>query len=198
MSTHNGRNPIADAVRRATHTKTDKPPSAGQQIMATVGIAGEQDLRLDTHGSGNRKDWGGHIAVSTDNLLIYLHDQIAARLYANAWVDAWYNASRLPKTVHTGPADHGPVLMVRAHGSDSVDHVFDVVHNVALIRIGGLTWRIHDQVAWASTERKWREASVLAPMVLPVSRYQSSKPGPAGDHDQPPAWAEIRGPRPTL
>src|SRR6478752_4411337 len=82
MNAYSGRNPIAEAVRRATHTKTEKPPSAGQQILATVDIAGEQDLRLDTHGSGNRKDWGGHIAVSTDNLLIYLHDQIAARLYA--------------------------------------------------------------------------------------------------------------------
>jgi hypothetical protein len=198
MSARSARNPIADAVRRATQTKTEKPPSAGQQILATVDVAGEQDLRLDTHGSGNRKDWGGHIAVSTDNLLIYLHDQLAARQYAEAWIDAWYNVSRLPKSVETGPAAHGPVMMVRAHGSDSVDHVFSSAQNLAIIRIGGLTWRIHDQVAWASTECKWREVSALAPLVLPVSRYQSAKPRPTKDYEQRPAWAEIRGARPTL
>lgn len=198
MSVHHGRDPIAAAVRRATQTRAEKPPSAGQQIMATVDIAGEQDLRVDTHGSGNRKDWGGHIAVSTDNLLIYLHDQLAARQYAEAWIDAWYNASRLPKTVATGPSDHGPVMMVRAHGTDTVDHVFDATHNLAIIRIGGLTWRIHDQAAWATTERKWREVSALAPLVLPVNRYQAAKTRATKDYEQRPAWAEIRGPRPTL
>ena len=55
MSVHNGRDPIAAAVRRATQTRTNTPPSAGQQILATVDIAGEQDLRVDTHGSGNRR-----------------------------------------------------------------------------------------------------------------------------------------------
>lgn len=198
MSAGNARNPIAEAVRRATRIKADKPPSVGQQIMATVDIAGEQELTLDTHGSGNRKDWGGHIAVTTDNLLIYLHDQLAARQYAQAWIDAWYNVSRLPKTVATGAASHGPVMMVRAHGTDSVDHVFDAARNLAIIRIGDLTWRIHDQTAWATTERKWREVAALAPLVLPVSRYQSAKPRPTKDYEQRPAWAEIRGPRPTL
>jgi len=198
MSVHQRRDPLAAAVRRATQTRAEKPPSAGQQILATVDIAGEQDLRVDTHGSGNRKDWGGHIAVSTDNLLIYLHDQLAARQYAEAWIDSWYNASRLPKTVTTGPTDHGPVMMVRAHGTDTVDHVFDATQNLAIIRIGGLTWRIHDQAAWATTERKWREVSALAPLVLPVNRYQAAKRRPTRDYEQRPAWAEIRGPRPTL
>ena len=198
MGAYAGRNPIAEAVRRANRSKTELPPSAGQQILATVDIAGEQDLRVDTHGSGNRKDWGGHIAVSTDNLLIYLHDQLAARQYAEAWIDAWYNASRLPKTVATGPSEHGPVMMVRAHGTDTVDHVFDAARNLAIIRIGGLTWRIHDQAAWATTERKWREVSALAPLILPVNRYQAAKPRSAQHYEQRPAWAEIRGPRPTL
>ncbi len=196
MSVHHGRDPIAAAVRRATQTRAEKPPSAGQQIMATVDIAGEQDLRVDTHGSGNRKDWGGHIAVSTDNLLIYLHDQLAARQYAEAWIDAWYNASRLPKTVTTGPSDHGPVMMVRAHGTDTVDHVFDATHHLAIIRIGGLTWRIHDQAAWASTEQKWREVSALAPLVLPVTRYKTPKA--TVDESPRPVWAEHPGRRPTL
>ncbi len=97
MTAYSGRNPIADAVRRATHTTTEKPPSAGQHIQAVVSIAGEQELRLDTHGSGNRRDWGGHIAISSDNLLIYLHDQVAARMYAAAWIDAWYIVSELPR-----------------------------------------------------------------------------------------------------
>ena len=196
MSVHNGRDPIAAAVRRATQTRTNTPPSAGQQILATVDIAGEQVLRLDTHGSGNRKDWGGHIAVSTDNLLIYLHDQIAARLYAEAWIDAWYNASRLPKAVATGPSNHGPVMMVRAHGTDSVDHVFDAANKVAIIRIGGLTWRIHDQTAWAGTERTWREVSALASLVLPITRYKPPK-STTTDTERT-GWPEPRGPRPTL
>src|SRR6476469_9616951 len=106
MGAYAGRNPIAEAVRRANRSKTELPPSAGQQILATVSIAGEQELAVDTHGSGNRRDWGGHIAVATDNLLIYLHDQLAARQYAEAWIDAWYNASRLPKTVRPGQQDH--------------------------------------------------------------------------------------------
>jgi len=195
MNTRNPRNPIAEAVRRANRTNADKPPSVGQQITATISIAGEQQLTLDTHGSDNRRDWGGHIAVATDNLLIYLHDQLAARQYAEAWIDAWYNVSRLPKFVATGPASHGPVMMVRAHGTDTVDHVFDAANNVAIIRIGGLTWRIHDQSAWASTERKWREVSALAPLVLPVTRYKTPK---AADETQQPAWAELPGRRPTL
>jgi hypothetical protein len=162
-----------------------------------VSIAGEQELRVDTHGSGNRRDWGGHIALSSDNLLIYLHDQIAARMYAGAWIDAWYIVSKLPETVETGPSTHGPVTMVRAHGSDAVDHVHDVARSVALIKIGALTWRIHDQAAWASTEQKRREVSALAPMVLPVRRYESSRRPPKTDYERP-AWTEIRGPAPSL
>ena len=68
-------------------------------------------------------------------------------MYAAAWIDAWYIASKLPETVETGPSTKGPVTMVRAHGSDSVDQLHDVARNIALIRIGGLTWRIHDQAA---------------------------------------------------
>ena len=197
MSAHNSRNPMADAVRRNIHTAVEKPPSAGQHIQAMVSIAGEQHLNLDTHGSSNRRDRGGHIALSSDNLLIYLHDQVAARMYAGAWIDAWYIASKLPETVDTGPTAHGPVTMVRAHGSDAVDHVHDVARNVALIKIGGLTWRIHDQAAWASTEQKWREVSALAPMVLPIRRYEPSRKLPKTDYERP-AWTEIRGPAPSL
>ena len=196
MSHHSGRNPMTEAVRRAVHTTAEMPPSAGQHIQAMVSIAGEQELRLDTHGSGNRRDWGGHIALSSDNLLIYLHDQTAARMYAAAWIDAWYIASKLPETVETAPPARGPVTMVRAHGSDSVDQVHDVARNVALIKIGGLTWRIHDQAAWASTEQKWREVSALAPLVLPVTRYKT--PPKAADESRQPAWAELPGRRPTL
>ncbi len=197
MSTYHSRNLLADATRRAVHTTLQKAPSAGQHIQAMVSIAGEQDLQLDTHGSGHRRDWGGHIALSSDNLLIYLHDQVAARMYARAWVDAWYIASKLPETVDTGPSTHGAVTMVRAHGSDAVDHVHDVARNVALIKIGSLTWRIHDQTAWASTEQKWREVSALAPMVLTVRRYEPTRKPPPADY-QHPAWTEIRRPAPSL
>ncbi len=87
--------------------------------------------------------------------------------------------------------------MVRAHGSDAVDHVHDVARNVALIKIGSLTWRIHDQAAWAGTEQKWREVSALAPMVLPTHRYEPTRKPPTAEYERP-AWTEIRGPAPTL
>jgi|GEM_PF-5391216 len=65
-------------------------------------LAGEQDLRIDTHGSS--ADRGGHIAVAGDSLLVYLHDRKAVKVYAEAWIDAWYIAS--PSTF---PRTRGPI-----------------------------------------------------------------------------------------
>ena len=72
----------------------DIEPRISQLISATIHLSGEQDLRVDTYGS--RAQRGGHIAVASDSLLIYLHDRKSAKVYADAWIDAWYIASHLP------------------------------------------------------------------------------------------------------
>ena len=65
-------------------------PRISQLITATIHLTGDQELRIDTHGS--HPDRGGHIGVASDSVLIYLHDQKSAGAYARAWIDAWYVA----------------------------------------------------------------------------------------------------------
>ncbi|HEY5116228.1 MAG TPA: hypothetical protein VIJ00_11950 [Nakamurella sp.] len=175
---------------RAVH---DTEPRINQLISATIHLAGEQDLRVDTYGS--RAHRGGNIAVASDSLLIYLHDRKSAKLYADAWIDAWYIASHLPKQIATHPReDTGPVMMARANGSDDVQHVHDTARNVALIRIGRLTWLLHDRTAWATTTATWRQVAKIAPLVLalrntdplgPRDRHQPRQPRPAALETQP-------------
>lgn len=171
----------------------DTEPRISQLISATIHLAGEQDLRIDTYGS--RAQRGGHIAVASDSLLIYVHDRRSAKVYADAWIDAWYIASHLPKQVPTDPrGDTGPVMMARAYGSDDVQHVHDTARNVALIRIGRLTWLLHDQAAWATATATWRQVANIAPLVLalrntdplgPRDRHQPHQPRPAAPEAQP-------------
>ena len=146
------------------HVADDAEPRINQLISATINLAGEQDLRVDTHGS--RTERGSHISIASDNLLIYLHDHYSAKLYADAWIDAWYIASKLRKNVETNPGSDGPVMMVRAYGTETVQHVHDVIDHVALIRIGRLCWRLHDQAAWESSVAAWRQVAEFAPLVL--------------------------------
>jgi len=156
-------------IKMGNRVAQDSEPRISQLISATIHLAGQQDLRIDTHGSST--DRGGHIAVASDSLLIYLHDQRSAKVYADAWIDAWYIASRLPKHVPTDPrADTGPVMMVRAYGSDDVQHVHDTASGVAVIRIGRLTWLLHDQAAWATATATWRQVADIAPLVLAAPR----------------------------
>ena len=140
-------------------------PRISQLITATIHLTGSQELRIDTHGS--HQDRGGHISVASDSLLIYLHDQKSAGAYARAWIDAWYIASHLPEQVEIdGRQDSGPVMMVRAYGTENVEHVHDPARGVAMVRIGRLTWLLHDRAAWASTTDTWREVAELTPVVL--------------------------------
>jgi len=81
-------------IRMGNRVVPDIEPRISQLISATIHLAGEQDLRVDTYGS--RAQRGGHIAVASDSLLIYLHDRKSAKVYADAWIDAWYIASHLP------------------------------------------------------------------------------------------------------
>jgi len=165
-------------------------PRVNQLISATIHVAGEQDLRIDTHGS--HADRGGHIAVASDNLLIYLHDQRSAKVYADAWIDAWYIASHLPKKVATEPrAETGPVMMVRAYGSETVRHVHDTARDIAVIRIGRLAWMLHDQAAWTSAAATWRNVAAIAPVVLAshntdrLPHREGHRPSPAEPTIQP-------------
>ena len=180
-------------IRMGNRVVQDTEPRISQLIGATIHLAGEQDLRIDTYGS--RAQRGGHIAVASDSLLIYLHDRKSAKLYADAWIDAWYIASHLPKQVPTDPrGDTGPVMMARAYGSDDVQHVHDTARNVALIRIGRLTWLLHDQAAWATATATWRQVANIAPLVLalrntdplgPRDRHPPHRPRPLAPEAQP-------------
>ena len=180
-------------IRMGNRVVQDIEPRISQLISATIHLAGEQDLRVDTYGS--RAQRGGHIAVASDSLLIYLHDRKSAKVYADAWIDAWYIASHLPKQVPTGPrGDTGPVMMARADGSDDVQHVHDTARNVALIRIGRLTWLLHDQAAWATATATWRQVADIAPLVLalrntdplgPRHPHPPHRPRPAAPQTQP-------------
>ena len=143
----------------------DPPIRIGQLINATIDLAGPQELRVDTYGSHN--DRGGHISIASDSTLIYLHGRKAAQVYADAWIDAWYVASRLPLRVDVDPRpDTGPVMMIRAYGSEQVEHVHDTARGVAVIRVGRLTWQLHDQEAWWTSAPSWRQVAALAPLVI--------------------------------
>ncbi|HEY5150915.1 MAG TPA: hypothetical protein VIJ23_14070 [Mycobacterium sp.] len=180
-------------IRMGNRVVQDTEPRISQLISATIHLAGEQDLRVDTYGS--RAQRGGHIAVASDSLLIYLHDRRSAKVYADAWIDAWYIASHLPKQVPTDPGrDPGPVMMAHARGSDDVQHVHDAARGVALIRIGRLSWLLHDQAAWATATATWRQVAKIAPLVLaprntdplgPRDRHQPRQRRPAAPEMQP-------------
>lgn len=173
-------------IKMGNRVVEDTQPRISQLISATIHLTGDQDLRVDTFGS--RTDRGGHIAIASDSLLIYLHSQKAANLYAKAWIDSWYVASRLPERLATDPRpDPGPVMMVRAYGSESVQHVHDPARGAAMIRIGRLTWILHDQAAWTSTTAAWRKVEELAPLVISP---ENTKPLPRreGHRRRPAPW----------
>ena len=85
-------------------------------------------------------------------------------------------------------------MMARADGSDDVQHVHDTARGVALIRIGRLTWLLHDQAAWATTTATWRQVADIAPLVLalrntdplgPRHPHPPHPPRPAAPQAQP-------------
>jgi hypothetical protein len=177
-------------IKMGNRVVQDFQPRVNQLISATIHVAGEQDLRIDSYGS--HADRGGHIAVASDSLLIYLHDQKSAKVYADAWINAWYIAAHLPKQVETAPrGETGPVMMVRAYGSDTVRHVHDPARDIAVIRIGRLAWLLHDQAAWTSAAATWRKVADIAPLLLapnntgPLPRREGHRPRPAESAVQP-------------
>jgi hypothetical protein len=168
---------------KARSKEVERAPRFGQVISATIHLAGEQKLRIDTYGSNSER--GGHIAVASDSVLIYLYEQRAAKLYARAWIDAWYVAKRLPERVDVDPrGDTGPVMMVRAYASETVEHVHDTARDVAMIRVGRLTWLLHDRASWESATESWRQVDKLAPLVI-AAQNNSPLPRRLGHRDRP-------------
>ena len=151
-------------------------PRVTQSITATVRIAGPQQLRLQAHGSGRER--GSHLSVASDDLLIYLHDQAAARVYAGAWIDAWYLASQLPQRLEPTPprSEQGPVMLIRGYGTETVQHLYDPARRAVMIRLGGLTWLVYDQAAWQTSTDTWWRLNRIAPDILASSYHPDQRP----------------------
>lgn len=147
-----------------------KPTSSGQDtprytqsITATVRITGPQDPRVDSHGV---RGPGSHISVHTLSALVYVHDRTAARIYADAWIDAVDLARSLPDDLTPAAPHIGPALMIRAHGTDTVHRVFDPHRHALAVSIGQVTWLVHDQVAYRSLTVAWRQVKELSPTIF--------------------------------
>lgn len=140
------------------------PTNYTQTLFATLWLAGEQTVQINTHGV---RGPGSHICVGAEQVLIYLHDPNAATSYAKAWIDAILLIDRLPDRLYDITPQHtGPALMVRAHGHDQVAHVFDVAQQAVVIRVGNLTWLVRDKAAYSTMRQAWQQVMEMAPIIL--------------------------------
>ena len=119
-----------------------------QHILAGVVIAGQQPVRIDTHGGGPGAE-GSHItATFGQQLMITLYDMDAATVYIKAWLaqDHQWIFDGLPLGIEAGdgPSVVGPALSVRAHGEDRRFARYDSVSRTAIVRVGSLTWTVRD------------------------------------------------------
>ena len=107
-----------------------------QSISLTISIIGDQNVQVDSHGG---RELGSNVVVIADRVAVYVYDQAALATYANAWIDASVTAHhQLPELAEpfgTGPG-YTPGIIIRAHGSDRIDHTFDVARKVMVVRIG--------------------------------------------------------------
>ena len=88
--------------------------------------------------------------------------------------------------------------MVRAYGSDDVQHVHDTASGVAVVRIGRLTWPLHDQAAWATATATWRQVADIAlwswPRSTPAPRHPPRHRTRRGASTLPSmTWKELSG-----
>jgi len=134
-----------------------------QTIIATLWIAGPQQVQVNTHGV---RGPGSHISLTAEQVLIYLHDQRAALAYADAFTDAVLLAKHLPDTINVTQRHTGPALVIRAYGQDRVDHVYDPTLQAVIIRIGHFTWLIRDRAAYDTMTAAWDQVRELAPIIL--------------------------------
>ncbi len=137
-----------------------------QSISLTISIIGEQHVQVDSHGG---RELGSNVVVITDHVAVYVYDQAALATYANAWIDASVTAHhQLPELAEpfgTGP-EYTPGIIIRAHGSDQIDHTFDVVRRVMIVRIGQVRWLVYDRVAYRSMTEAWAQAKDVGRIIM--------------------------------
>lgn len=147
------------ATPKRTFTRT-------QSIALTIRITGEQHVQVDAHGG---RDLGSNVAVLADHVAVYVYDPSAMATYANAWIDAGVMAThRLPEqaeTLRTGP-EFTPGVIIRAHGRDDVEHTYDPVRKVLILRIGQVRWLVQDRIAYRSMNNAWSQAKDLGKIIL--------------------------------
>ena len=147
------------ARQKRTFTRT-------QSITLTISVTGEQNVQVDSHGG---RELGSNVVVITDHVAVYVYDQEALATYANAWIDASVTAHhQLPELAEpfgTGP-EYTPGIIIRAHGRDQIDHTFDVVRQVMVIRIGQVRWLVYDRVAYRSMTQAWAQAKDVGKIIM--------------------------------
>ena len=161
-----------------------------QHITATIAVSGPKPVQIASNGDGSP---GSFVSVRIGGALIYVHDQLAAECYANAWLcdDTAGPSLFLSKTVRpmviTDPAsEHYPVVAIHAHGSDKTISTYDPNRRELIIHIGYVRWVVRDQRAYRAHATAWRQVAQLALLVLPRSTMDRKRRAgfrPAGDDD---------------
>jgi len=149
-----------------------------QHILAGVIIAGQQPVRIDTHGGGTGAEGSQITATFGQQLMITLYDLAAATSYIQAWLaedDQWiFDGLPAEIPVMQGQGSIGPALSVRAHSEDRGRGRYDSASRTAVVRVGSLTWTVRDQAAADSMRDAWRHIAELGPIILgrqaPVDR----------------------------
>ena len=141
-----------------------------QHILAGVIIAGQQPVRIDTHGGGTGAEGSQITATFGQQLMITLYDLAAATSYIQAWLaedDQWiFDGLPAEIPVMQGQGSIGPALSVRAHSEDRGRGRYDSASRTAVVRVGSLTWTVRDQAAADSMRDAWRHIAELGPIIL--------------------------------
>jgi len=141
-----------------------------QHILAGVIIAGQQPVRIDTHGGGTGAEGSQITATFGQQLMITLYDLAAATSYIQAWLaedDQWiFDGLPAEIPVMQGQGSIGPALSVRAHSEDRGRGRYDSASRTAVVRVGSLTWTVRDQAAADSMRDTWRHIAELGPIIL--------------------------------
>ena len=114
-----------------------------QHILAGIIIAGQQPVRIDTHGGGTGAEGSQITATFGQQLMITLYDLAAATSYIQAWLaedDQWiFDGLPAEIPVMQGQGSIGPALSVRAHSEDRGRGRYDSASRTAVVRVGSLT-----------------------------------------------------------
>ncbi|OJY39313.1 hypothetical protein [Pseudonocardia sp. 73-21] len=142
--------------------------SASVVTQVVVRAAGLVPARLDlTHAATPEQQLG----IVLGNVLVYLRSGITARAVAEGWADAAVHARGLtPAVTGRRPLLIGPSTvsaMVHLVGTPQVTAGLEparadgAVPAVLRIKVGPITWLVHDATAFASMHRTWRQAARL-------------------------------------